>query len=167
MAGLKEPIEDLLALIQTGTIKFARIWNNQFQFMEEQSIESFPMPCAFVEVISPNTGAAIGYTVSDLTIRVHIGAVEYDSQVGTMEQNTSIFALRDEIIALLTYKMLTGCSGLQKVNEEQDFTHTNVYHYIVDFICSFVDSKGEQGLTNITTGPPTELETDITRVTQI
>lgn len=158
MAGLKTPIQDLLALLETSSIKFARIWNNQFQYMEDQSIESFPMPCVFVEVIAPNTVAGLGITVSDLIVRIHIGANELDSQTGTIEQNVNIFALRDEMIALLTYKELTGCSGLQKVSEEQDFSHTNVYHYILEFICSFVDTKGDQRLIQINTTPPTTLE---------
>lgn len=168
MAGIKDPINDLLALIETGSIKFARVWNNQFQYMEDKSIESFPMPCAFIETIQDVSQAALGITVADVTFRVHIGAVEYDAQDGTMEQNLSIFALRDEIIALLTYYELTGCSGLQKVAEEQDYAHTNVYHYIVDFKCSFVDTKGDTTQTQIEAGPPIELIIDpITIVTTI
>lgn len=160
MAGINEPILDLLALIETSSIKFARVWNNQFQYMEEQQIESFPFPCAFVEVQMPNDNAGLGITVADVVFRTHIGQVEYDSQMGTMEQNLSIFAFRDEMIALLTYKELTGCSGLQKINEEQDYSHTNVYHYIIDWKCSFVDTKGDRSIGQITKQPPTTLEVE-------
>lgn len=144
MAGIKTPITDLLALIETSSIKYARVWNNQFQWMEEQSIEAFPMPCAFVELSSPKGGAGLGIITSDIVFRIHIGANELDAQDGTMEQNVNIFALRDELIALLNYKELTGCSGLQMVNEEQDYSHTNVYHYIIEFLCSFIDTSGDQ-----------------------
>ena len=154
MAGIKDPLQDLLTLIETSSIKYSRVWNNQFQWMEEQSIEAFPFPCCFVETQFPNIEqGGLGYTVSDVIFRIHIGQVEYDSANGNIEQNLSIFALRDEIITLLTYKELSGCSGLQKVNEEQDYTHTNVYHYIIDFKCSFVDTKGDQTQTQITNYP--------------
>ena len=159
MAGIVDPINDLLAKIETGSIKFARVYNNQFQQMEEGTVESFPMPCAFVEVVSPNNydQLGLGYTISDLVFRVHIGAVEYDSQSGTLEQNLSIFALRDEVISLLTYYELTRCSGLMKIAEQQDYTHTNVYHYIIDFTCSYFDEVGRTNKALIEKEPPTDL----------
>ena len=114
--------------------------------MEERTIESFPMPCSFVEVIIPQDHAqlASGYTVSDVVFRVHVAAVEYDAQNGTLEQNYSIFTLRDTVVALLTYYEPRGCSHLQKISEQQDYEHTDVYHYIIDFKCSFIDTTGAE-----------------------
>jgi hypothetical protein len=165
--GIADAINDLMDLVETSSIKFCRIWNNQFQWMEEQQIEAFPMPCCFIETILPNDQAAIGITVADCIFRVHIGMNELDSGTGRMEENINIFTLRDEIISLLTYKELSGCSGLQKINEEQDYSHTNVYHYIIDFKCSFVDTKGDKTQGQITNFP-TDLELNpITIVTEI
>lgn len=163
MAGIADAVTDMLALLNTNTsFKYVRVFNNQFQYMEEQAIEAFPMPCCFVEVSGENENAGMGYTVADLLFKIHIGAVEYDAGDGTMGQNLSIFALRDEVVALLTYKELTGCSGLQKVNEAQDFSHTNVYHYIVEFKCSQVDSKGQQEAGMVENTPPVVLDLNIT-----
>lgn len=170
MADLKAPVLDIIAKIEADTsIKFARIWNNQFKYMEDQQIESFPFPCCFLEEIMPNNydQLGLGMTISDVIFRFHIGAVEMDSGTGTIEQNTSIFDLRDEIIRTFTYYRAPACSGLQKVSETQDYTHTNVYHYIIDFKCSFVDNVGDQRQGQITTGPPTELEIDVTIVDEI
>ena len=167
MAGLRTAIQELLTLIETSSVKFARVFNNQFQYMEDGSIESFPMPCVFVEALLPNDNAGLGATVTDVTFRIHIGMNELDAQDGTLEQNVNIFALRDEMVALLTYKMLSGCSGLQKVSESMDYTHTNVYHYVLEFVCSFVDVAGDQTVTQEETTPPTVLETTIDIVTSI
>lgn len=166
MAGIKAPINDLLTYLSTGTsFSYVRVWNNQFQWMEEKSIEAFPFPCIFIETILPNDNAGLGFTVADVVFRIHIGQTEYDAVDGTMEQNLSIFYLRDEVITLLTYKELTACSGLQKINEEQDYSHTNVYHYIIDFKCSFVDSKGDKTQGQVTNYPTTLIIDPVTIVT--
>jgi len=165
MAGIKDAITSLMAKIATDTTyKMVRVWNNQLQFLESQQIESIPFPCAFVEVLMPNnyTQLALGITESDITFRVHIGQVEYDAGDGTMEQNLSIFGLRDAMIGNLTYFEPTACSHLMKVAENQDYSHTDVYHYTIDFICSFIDDKGDETRGQTTAGPPTLLETDIT-----
>lgn len=160
MAGIGDYIEDLLAKIATNTtLKYVRVFNNQFAQMENGDVETFPMPCAFIEILSPNPydQLGIGYTIGELVTRVHIGMVEYDAQDGTFEQNLSIFALRDAIIALLQYYQPVGASKLMKIAETQDYEHTNVYHYMIDFKCSFVDSAGRTDGDLIEKDPPTDL----------
>jgi hypothetical protein len=53
-----------------------------------------------------------------------------------------------------------------RTGETQDYEHTNLYHYIIDFITNFTDSKGSSydsaAGKYITSVPPTELEIDIT-----
>jgi hypothetical protein len=160
MAGIITPITDLINKIQTGScIKYCRIWNNQFKYMEAQQIESYPFPCAFIEVLMPNNydQLGLGFTASEVTFRIHIGQTQYDAGDGTMEQNTSIFNLRNTIITLLTYYEPPLCSALQKVSETQDYEHTNVYHYIIDFKCSYIDEPGDQTTSQIIKQPPTTL----------
>lgn len=170
MAGIKDAITDLLAKLQTSSISFARVWNNQLEYIEAQQIEAIPFPCAFVEVASPSDYAqlAFGVTVSDIVFRVHVCAVEMDAADGTIGQNLSIFTLRDEIIALLTGFQLSGCSSLMKTSESQDYAHTNIYHYILEFTCSFIDNKGDSRQSETESIPPTVLEINpITIVTEI
>lgn len=167
MAGIKDAINDLLTKLQAvnGSTSFlyVRVWNNQFQLLDEGKTEAIPFPCAFVEVRVPNdyTTLPYGITQSDVTFRIHIGQREEDAGDGTMGQNINIFALRDEVIKLLTNYEPTACSGLMKVAEEQDYSHTNIYHYIVDFICAFIDNKGDTR-TWIEKTPPTILQIDTT-----
>lgn len=164
MSGIDSPVKDILAKVVTSSIKYCRVWNNQFKYIEEKKIEAFSFPCAFVEVIMPNNYNQLGcgITQSDVTFRIHIGAVEFDAGDGTMEQNLSIFALRDEIIALLTNFQPTACSNLMHTGDGQDFEHTDIYHYTIDFICSFIDDKGDSRKKLISKAPPTALEVDIT-----
>lgn len=161
MAGIGDYIQDLLAKIATNTtFQYVRVFNNQFAQMDSGEVESFPMPCAFVEIVAPNSydQLGIGYAISDLITRVHIGMVEYDAQDGTFEQNLSIFTLRDSIIGLLQYYQPVGAGKMMKIADAQDYEHTNVYHYTIDFKCSFVDSAGRTDSDLIEKEPPTDLE---------
>ena len=137
--------------------------------MEEGKIEGFPMPCAFVEMSNPTNHQQLaqGFTQSDLLVRIHIGADQYDAGDGTMEQNMTIFDLRDQIVKALTYYQPAKCGRMMKVSENQDFEHTNMYHYIVEFTMGFVDSEGDNTAAEIDYGPPTTLEIDPTIETTI
>lgn len=170
MAGIKVMIQDLLNKLSDGTsFQYVRIWNNQFQLQEDGTTESFPYPCIFIQLenSADYQQMGLGMTLSDIIVRIHIGQEYYDAQDGTIGQNLSIFDLRDEVIRLLTYYEATQCSGLQKIAEDQDYSHTNVYHYIVDFRCSFVDDRGDQRANDIGTTPPIGIEIDPTIVTVI
>lgn len=158
MASIINAIDDIKDVLQDIT-GFCRIWNNQFRYMEDQTIESFPFPCSFVEVVMPQTHSQLsaGYTESDVTFKIHLGAVEYDAIDGTLEQNTSIFTLRDSVVAALTYYAPRGCGPLMKISEEQDYEHTNVYHFILSFQCGFIDATGAE--TVYEKAAPTDLET--------
>jgi hypothetical protein len=164
--GINNAILDIKGQLQT-LIGFSRIWNNQFRYMEEGKVESFPMPCTFIEVVMPQDHSQLssGVTESDVTFKIHIGQNEYDAQDGTLEENKSIFALRDQVVKSLTYYEPSGCSRLMKIREEQDYEHSNVYHYIVEFQCSFIDTTGQ--LDQFYKQPPTDLNLTVTKVNSL
>ena len=169
MAGIKQPILDILNRLQTivnadGSNLYASLWSSQLKQYEQGQTYSFPFPCAFVEVAMPDSYDQLGcgITTSDVTFKIHLGAIELDAGDGTLEQNIAIFDFRDQVITLLAGYEPTACSGLMKVAEYQDETHTNVYHYIIDFKCSFIDDRGSQAAGQMNFGPPTILEIDAT-----
>lgn len=146
MAGIGDLYNDLLNVI-TGFIpefKFVRIWNNQLEQIEEGATYSFPMPCCFVEILTPNEYTPIGrgYGTGELIVRIHIGHEEYDSLAQTYEQNFNVFTLRNKVVNIINNLQPIATSSLMRVSEQQDFIHTNIYHYIVDFRCAFIDSWG-------------------------
>ena len=156
MAGINNAILDIKNIIQSS-YGFCRIFNNQFKYMEQGKIESFPFPCFFVEVQMNQNHSQLssGFSESDVTFKIHIGQTEYDSVDGTLEENKSIFSLRDSIVRLLTYYEPSGCSRLMKVSEQQDYEHTDVYHYIIDFQCSLIDTTGGEAFNYV--NPPVQL----------
>lgn len=159
MAGISNVYSDLISRIKTSTsIPFVHIWNNQLQQLADGETYVFPFPNAFVEVLVPTEYNPIGrgYSTGELTVRIHIGHEEYDAGNGNYEENTNVFTYRDQIINILNSYQPIACSSLMKVSETQDFVHTNIYHYIIDFRCAFIDSKGsiDEQIPTIEVAPP-------------
>lgn len=149
-------IEEILAKLRLITdLKTVLIWNNQFQYIDDGSSYSFSMPCAFVEVQTPNTQDIAGaYQGSDIEITVHIGQDFYNTAT-YMEQNVTIFTLRDLVIKSLSHFTPTTGSLFKKISEEQDFEHTNVYHYKITYKTHWIDNAAV--LEQLFTTPPTNL----------
>jgi hypothetical protein len=160
MAGIKQPILDVMSKLSSITVTngdnnpvplFTRIWNKQIDYLKDGSGYAFARPAAFVEVINNATYQTIGqgFRSADIGFRIHLIADSYNEIEGTMEQFLGIFDLRDKVIANannpsnagLSFFVPTDCSPLNCVSEEQDYSHDNIYHYILDFVCNFTDSK--------------------------
>lgn len=146
MAGVVSLYQSLLGRIreQIPDFKFVHIWNNQLTQLAEGETYVFPFPCCFIELLTPNDYMPIGrgYSVGDLIVRIHIGHEEYDAGEGNYEENINVFSYRDAVINKLNNFQPIATSSLMKSAEQQDYTHTNIYHYIVDFKCAFIDSRG-------------------------
>jgi hypothetical protein len=161
--SLKTTITDIMTrLREIEEVQFVHVFNNQFRFMEEQQSYSFPFPCVFVETINPQQFNQLGggYQQADIDFRIHIGMDQYDSADGNMEQNLTIHDLRDLVFTKLALYKPTMCGELFKVNEEQDYEHTNIYHYIIDFRTCFIDKTASTLITPTLVDPIT-LELDV------
>ena len=174
MAGIKQAIQDIMARLATLQVQtpdnitlplFVRIWNNQLSEERKGQLESYQKPAAFVEIVSKVTWEeiGIGYRSADLGINVHLVHTFYNNDT-TMEQDLTIFDLRDQVTALLSDLTWnpTGCTNLFCTSEEQDYNHDNIYHYQLTFTCNFIDSKGSAydaaAGKYITENPPTNLQ---------
>lgn len=164
MAGIKDAMKDVLALLKTipitngdhtATTPYVRVWNNQLMRLlanQGAQVEAFPMPAYFLEIMNGPRYEIIGqgYRDADLVFRIHIlheyynANADVDSAGTEMEQDLLVFGLRDQLIATLTYFTPAGCGPLTCIVEEQDFDHADVYHYVCDFICNFTDAKGSR-----------------------
>lgn len=168
MARLKGVFQELMEVIGTNTsIDYVRVWNDQLNQMDQGKMYTFPNLACFVEIDLQKSSLSSGIVGGDIVLRIHLVHVEYDAMDGTMEQNLTVFQYRDELIDKLMYRELLGCSGLQLVNEQPDYNHSDVYHYILEFNCSFIDDAGDVTKNNITKDPPTVLVVDASIVKSI
>jgi hypothetical protein len=159
MSGLRTPLEDILKVLSAikvvnadnqNTLLYARLWNNQLRMIENGKSYEWPRPAAFVEVITPvhYEILGLGLRMADLGIKIHL-IHDFYNQDDTFDQDLVIFDLRDKILASninpanpgLSGYCLTSCGPLNCINETQDSDHDNLVHYILDFVCNFIDSK--------------------------
>jgi hypothetical protein len=176
MAGIRQPIQDILTLLATLQVTngdaqtvplYSRIWNNQFKYEEQGKTYDYPKPAAFLEVINKAEYRTVGtlFQSCDVGFKVHLIHEFYNNDV-TLEQDLLIFDLRDQIVALLSGVQVTACGPLERTGEYQEYDHTNVYHYIIDFITNFTDSKSSQydpaAGKYIYSAPPTNLNLVVT-----
>ncbi len=182
MAGIKQPILDIKTRIATlqvtngdGTTKgvYVNIWNNQLNYEVSGQLYDFPKPACFIEVINDVQYQQLGggFQSADVGFRIHVVHEFYDAQDGDFEKNLPVFDLRDSLRALLCLYEPTACGPLVVVAEAQDYQHTNIYHYVIDFVCNFTDSKGSpyDPATGryIDKDPPTALQVDVSLVDSI
>jgi len=154
MAGIRQPLTDILSKLSTIQVLnldhqtvnlYTRIWNSQVRGLDTGETYSWPTPAAFVEFVTPVTFGQMGqgFLNADLGVKIHLIHVFYN-QEGTFEQDLDIFGLRDSIVKTMSAYCPTACGPLNMVNESQDYDHTNVYHYVIEFICNFVDSTASK-----------------------
>lgn len=147
MAGIKAPILDIKnLLVNSGLFQYVAIWNNQIKYENAGQTYDFPKPAAFIEVIpAPVWGElALGLKAADLGFKIHIAHEQLDSGTGTFEENLEVFELRDATLIALCLQKPTGCGPLVQVGEHLDTDHTQIYHYMIDFVCHFVDTMGSK-----------------------
>lgn len=157
MAGIKQPIQDVITQLKTITdLQTVRVFNNQIAMEREGKYADYAKPAAFVEVQNDVEWGQLegGVSAADLAFRIHLVHEYYDDQAGNFEQDLVIFDLRDKVIAALMLFEPTACSAMQKLQEQQDFDHDNLYEYTIDFITHFVDDKGAKQYISTTNPTP-------------
>lgn len=152
MAGLSTPISEICTQLETLTVvnsdgytvkPLVRLWNNQLPHIKDGTTYAHPLPAIFLEVLTDIEYKTLGegFKNSDLGIKIHLIFESYHNNT-SWEQDLTVYDLRDQIIQSLTFFKPTSCGGMLFVSESPDFDHDNLYHYTIDFICNFTDSKG-------------------------
>src|SRR6185503_7470398 len=128
------------------TVVFQKVlmWNDQVNRSKDGTGYTFECPACFLELRSMESdlfGSGVSY--SDYIWRFHIVDMQLDAgdEVG-MDQNLDVIGFRDAVKQALIGFQPLQCSTFFAVNEEQDYKHTDVYHYILDFKSGFTDTKG-------------------------
>jgi len=126
---------------------FVDVWNNQLELAEQQQQYSFLLPAAFIEILNVQEPKQLGDGVQlydQLIVRLHIVHEQLDAGDGTMERNLEVFDLTQK-----TFKRMQGfepdkASAFFRVNEERDYYHTNVYHFMQDYKTTYLDDSAQR-----------------------
>ena len=136
-----------------------RLQNIQPEGDYSQDCYAFARPAIFVEFLNPNEVIQLGQGVQmydPLIIRIHLIHDNFHNG-GDMDMDLAIFDLKDKVFKALQKFEPTGSGLLIRTAEEQDYDHGNIYHWIMDFTTTYVDSLAAEPVGSISTVPPTSL----------
>lgn len=124
--------------------QWVAVWNNQLK--QWKTGKGFPVqrPCCFIE-LDLGKAQSMGLGVSlyaDVCIKLHIVDWEIDEGNGTLDQNLEVYGYRDLLKTAMSKFFPLHCGCLNMISEDQDYEHTGVYHYIIEFKTSFSDLQG-------------------------
>ncbi len=140
LAALKAPKSGLLS----NPFKYWNIFDDQINEMISGKTYSYNTPSCFIE-FQPGEVKNIGANITeyrDSIWRVHLINMVLDGQNNTMEQNLSIFDVRDFVKSVMLNANISFCSKLQQSEDRLDYKHGNIYKYILGFKSNFLDNKG-------------------------
>ena len=129
---------------QTRLFQWVAMWNNQIRQWKDKM--SFPVakPACFLQIdLGDAMNMGLGVTLyQNVDIKLHIVDWQMDAGDGTIDQNLEVYVWRDLLKTHMEnfFPLHGGC--VTQTSEEQDYEHTDVYHYVVNFVCSMTDLKG-------------------------
>lgn len=144
------------------------IWNNQLDRLKDDSedgskIYNLNLPVLYVEFVSPMEIQQIGIGVriyDPLYLRLHLLHRLEDAMDGTFEQNLEVFDLKQKIYLALQKSENSKAVALITQSEEQDYSHTNIYHFIMTFMTNYVEDSRQEPFPGTQSISPVQLDLD-------
>ena len=165
--GLKAFVNNILthavAIPVAGGTFHVDIWNNHVQFMRDQTLEAFPMPALFVEVLFSEGGHdAEQMTTRQVQVSLH-SVMEKLNAEGYFARNTDIYDYRDLVLQYFSKWHVSTAGNLyeftpfQYTGEQPQYDHDNVYEYVLEFSTMFSQVLGNYQNINQTQGTITTI----------
>lgn len=155
----------------TKLLQKVLVWNDQVSRMAEKIQKDggylFACPAAFLELVAEDTTQVLeNVTETNYCFRFHLVDMQLNAlDEDTLDQNLDVIDYRDTLKTYMVGFQPDYCSTLFAVGEEQDYKHTNIYHYIIEMKCLFRDTKGSildpDEVKVIYKEPDTNLELDL------
>ena len=140
--------------------QFVQMWNNQLKKVsaldrEADILYTFSLPALFIEFLNLETDQlGNGNQIyANLVVRIHILHRQEDAGDGTMEQNLAVLDLRDAVQLALQNFRPNGASEFIRRRQLMDYSHNNIYHYIMDYACTYIDSITSQPVYGVNIDP--------------
>ncbi len=120
---IKTTLEELKT---TSVLKHVALWNNQ---PERENVENaFLYPAVFIEFVpSDYSDLSNGVQQVFLTVRLHVCFESYK------DEDIDVLDLADKVFQKMHTKQFGYYGKLLRRNEEQNFDHSNVQDYMIDF----------------------------------
>lgn len=144
-------------LLKVPTINFIAMWNNQLQDLMEGKNYSFRQNAVLIEFVAPTQIGGVGNNVQvyePLEVKIHIIHRQDDAGDGTMDCNLDVFDFKQQVYKALQLFQASNTSVFDRQTEEQDYDHTNLYHYIQSYMIAMVDNDMPLPINGTENEPP-------------
>jgi hypothetical protein len=117
---------------------YFKLFNNQFESMEEQQEQTFPNLSIFMEFLEPVEVLSLmgGVQMYDVTVRFHLYLISYELE------DLDMFTYKQELHAKLQGFFPTSSSRMNRVNETPDQNHNGYMVWRLDYKCQIPDESG-------------------------
>lgn len=158
---MEDLINSIIEKLKTiDKFQWLGIWNDQLARMRDDSQYAIQNPSCYIQLETTNFGQlGCEYQGLDILISIHIIAEELNALDNTIDNFYSIFTLRDDVIYALSLFNADMGGFMQKENEYQDYEHTNLYHYVLQYRMHWIDDAAIR--PKIIKNPPTDLDIKI------
>jgi hypothetical protein len=130
-----------------------KLFNNQFESMENQQEQTFPNLSIFMEFLSPVQviGMGAGLQMYDCVVRFHLYLITYDLQ------DLQILTYKSELYKALERYVPENASVLDRISEEPDQNHNGYMVWKMDFTCQIADEDASM-YSNVADAAPVQLD---------
>ncbi len=134
---LREQLEDSI----TGV--HVRLWNNQVRLSEEGQQIPFTFPAVFIDfptIVWQQMGKGVQNT-EVMVVRLYVCYESFHTSEN--EEDLEIFTLREDVYMALQDFKPTASSKLQRIAEQTDPNHTNVYVWVMDYQTNLQETEAQ------------------------
>ena len=166
MKELKTLASTLLGDDNTPLFKHIRVWNNQ---LEQERADpnnqlSYPKPALFIELANTSDIQQMGIGAqiyNDLRVRFHIIHEHYNEYTNDniFDEDVQVFNIAQRLFYAINKYEPSGAVAMVRVNEELDFNHDNLYHFVQEYATNLIDATREEPLNFVPM--PTPLAIDL------
>lgn len=154
-------------IVSEPLLQYVQMYNNQIFDEESGQLYDYPKPAVLIEFESPTIIQQLGngsQLYDELLVKLHIvdNFMNYTGDDGIEELNLEIFDRRDRVFTSVQGFEPTNCAAMVRVNEQQDYDHTQIYHYTQTYKTNYVDTLMDRPVNGQIINPP--LDATITTI---
>ncbi|MGI9117010.1 MAG: hypothetical protein ACR2JV_05180 [Gaiellales bacterium] len=166
MKELKTLALSLIGNDNTPLFKHVRVWNNQLELerTDPNNQLSYPKPALFIELANTSDIQQMGagaQIYNELRVRFHIIHEHYNEYTdgNIFDEDVKVFEIAQRLFYAVSKYEPNGAVAMVRVNEELDFNHDNLYHFVQEYATNLVDLSREEPLNFVPA--PTPLAIDL------
>lgn len=135
--------QELRTAIEVNTLAaHVRLWNNQVQLWDKGEQIPFQLPAVFIDFPSI-IWSQIGRGKQNAQLTTRIYCVYESFLTDENEEDVEVFDFFNSVYLAVQDFKPTQSGKLQRISEQTDINHTNLYVWTMDFLSTYTDTNAQ------------------------